>query len=85
MLQLDAVAPALPLLDWFLVPHLGAAFFPDQTDEWAAGVAGRIAAPVWFLDDTSALLVRDPAEVPEIVSGGHWLRFDGSGTLVDSN
>lgn len=84
-LQLDSVGPALPLLDWFLVPHLGASFMPHSTDEWAAQVAPRFGGPTWFLDDGSALLVRDPDAEPEVVSAGHWLRFDGSGVLVDSH
>jgi dipeptidase E len=84
MLQLDSVAPALPLLDWWVMPHLGASFFPDQTDEWAASGAARLGGPVWFLDDESALLVRDPGVDPEVVSSGHWLRFDESGALIGS-
>jgi dipeptidase E len=84
MLQLDSVGPALPLFDWFLVPHLGASFFPHSTDEWAAQTAARLGGPVWYLEDGSALLVRDPEEDPEIVSNGHWLHFDGSGVLVES-
>lgn len=83
-LQLDEVAPALPLLDWYLVPHLGADFFPDQTPEWAVRTAPRFPGPTWFLDDDSALVVRDPDAEPEIVSGGHWLRFDADGALVAS-
>lgn len=84
MLQLDSVAPALPLFDWYLSPHLGAAFLPHQTDEWAADAATRLGAPVWFLDDDSALLIRDPSADPEVISSGHWLRFDGSGRAVGS-
>jgi dipeptidase E len=85
MLQLDSVGPAVPLLDFVVVPHLGAPFFPHSTDEWAARGAARLAGPVWFLDDTSALVVRDPDAEPEIVSSGHWLRFGAGGRLVDSH
>lgn len=84
MLRLDAVAPALPLFDWALMPHLGAPYFPFATDEWAAAGAARLGTPVWFLDDSSALVVRDPATDPEVVSDGHWLRFGSGGRLVDS-
>ncbi|GAA4154577.1 hypothetical protein GCM10022286_02350 [Gryllotalpicola daejeonensis] len=84
MLGLSAVGPALPLLDWVLMPHLGASFFPWATDEWAAESAARLKAPVWFLDDASALLVTDAAVEPEVVSQGHWLRFDETGALVSS-
>lgn len=84
MLQLESVGPALPLFDWLLVPHLGAPYFPHSTDEWAAQTAARLGGPVWFLDDDSALLVRDPDAAPEVVSSGHWLHFDQTGTLVES-
>jgi dipeptidase E len=84
MLQLDSVGPAVPLLDFIVVAHLGAPFFPHSTDEWAASGAARLGGPVWFLDDTSALVVRDPDAEPEIVSSGHWLRFGAGGRLVDS-
>ena len=40
--------------------------------------------PVWFLDDSTALVVRDPAVEPEVVSAGHWLRFGDGGGLLDS-
>jgi len=82
MLQLDSVAPALPLFDWFVVPHLGAPYFPLSTDEWAAEVAGKLGGAAWFLDDGSALLVRDPGAEPEVVSRGHWLHFGADGALV---
>lgn len=82
--QVAEVAPAVPLFDWFVLGHLGADYFPHWTDDWAAGVAARMGGPTWFLDDDSALLVRDPDADPEIVSTGHWLRFDASGRLSDS-
>jgi dipeptidase E len=85
MLQLDSVGPALPLFDWFFVAHLGAPYFPDATDEWAQQTATRLGGPMWFLDDASALLVRDPAAEPEVVSNGHWLHYDGGGILVGSD
>ncbi len=85
MLQLDAVAPAVPLLDWFLVPHLGAEFLPHSTDEWAAKIAPRFGGPVWFLDDCSALLVTDQNAKPQVVSSTHWLHFDGTGALAASS
>lgn len=78
MLELDSVGPALPLFDWFVFPHLGAPYFPGATDEWAAQAAARLEGEAWFLDDASALLVRDPASAPEVVSDGHWLHFDAA-------
>lgn len=82
LMQLDSVGPALPLFDWFPVTHLGAPYFPHATDEWAAATAARLGGAAWFLSDGSALVVRDPADDPEVVSDGHWLRFDASGALV---
>ncbi|MGN6741869.1 MAG: Type 1 glutamine amidotransferase-like domain-containing protein [Amnibacterium sp.] len=84
MLRLDDVAPAVPLFDWFPLCHLGAAFLGPNAEEEAARGAATLGAPVWFLDDESALRIRDPEQEPEVVSGGHWLRFDGSGRLAAS-
>jgi dipeptidase E len=84
MLQLDSVGPALPLFDWAVLPHLGASYFPEQTDDWAAAGAARLGAPSYFIDDDTALLVRDPSEAPDVVSSGHWLQFDDGGRLVGS-
>jgi dipeptidase E len=81
---LDSTTPAAPLFDWFLMPHLGAPYFPDSTDEWATERAAMLGGPSWFLDDESALLVRDPAIAPEAVSSGHWLHFDATGRLIGS-
>jgi dipeptidase E len=84
MLELASVAPAVPLFDWFVLCHLGAAFLPDNAEEWAAKGTAALGAPVWFIDDESALLIRDPAKDPDVVSAGRWLRFDASGTPTDS-
>jgi dipeptidase E len=84
MLQLESVAAAVPLFDWFVVPHLGEPYFPEQSDEWAADVAARLGGPSWFIDDASALLVREPEAAPAVVGAGHWLRFDSAGVLADS-
>lgn len=84
MLQLDRVGPAVPLLDWVVMAHLGAPYFPHATDEWAATGAARLGGPVWFLDDATALVVRDPSADPGVVSSGHWLRFGEGGRLLDS-
>jgi len=85
MLQLPEVAAAAPLVDWVVLCHLGAAFMPDDAETWAAEGTAKLGAPVWFLDDESALLVRDPAADPEVVSGGHWIRYDATGAIVDSH
>jgi dipeptidase E len=81
---LESSRPAVPLFDWFLMPHLGADYLPEQTPEWAAQHAPLLGGPSWFLDDATALVVRDPAAEPEVRSAGRWLRFDAAGTLVAS-
>jgi dipeptidase E len=82
---LPSTAPAVALFDWFVMPHLGAPYFADASDEWAARHAARLGGPSWFIDDETALLVRDPSAEPEVVSSGRWLRFDASGVPVASN
>jgi len=77
MLGLDQVGPALPLFGWWLIPHRGAEYVAHQSDEWMAERAQRLGAPVWFIDDDTALLVRDPAIEPEVVSAGRWLQLTG--------
>jgi len=84
MLELDSVGPALPLFDWFFIAHLGAPYFPHATDEWAEETAERLGGPAWFVDDGSALLVRDPESPPQVISTGHWLHFDDDARLIDS-
>jgi len=84
LFEVAEVAAAVPLFDWFVLNHLGADYFPHATDDWAAEVAGRMGGPTWFLDDESALVIRDPDGEPEVVSSGHWLRFDASGALIAS-
>lgn len=77
LFRLDGTAPAVPLFDWFVIGHLGADYLPFQTDEWAAQVAERLGAETWFLDDETALVIRDPDAEPEVVSSGRWLRLGG--------
>ena len=79
MLQLETVAAAVPLFDWSLLAHLDAPFFPDQTDETLAAGAARLGAPLYVIDDDTALLVRDPDQPPEVVSTGRWLEFGTAG------
>jgi len=75
MLQLESVGAAVPLFDWSLLAHLDAPYFPDQTDETLAAGAARLGAPLYVIDDDTALLIRDPDEAPEVVSTGRWLEF----------
>jgi dipeptidase E len=84
MFGLDSIAPAVPLFDWFFMGHRGADWMPTDADAWAARGAGRSRQPVWFVDDDSALLVRDSSADPVVVSSGHWRRFGPDGSVVDS-
>jgi len=81
--ELSTVAPAVPLFDWTVICHRGAEWQPHVTDEVIARCAARLGGPVYFLDDDSALLVRDAASAPEVVSSGEWRLFDGEGRVVE--
>lgn len=85
MFGLESAAPAVPLFDWFFMGHLGAEWMGAGAEARASRGAARTGQPVWFIDDDSALLVRDPAAEPEIVSTGHWRRFGADGALLDSH
>lgn len=82
MFELSTVAPAVPLFDWVVICHRGAEWQPQVTDEVIARCAARLGGPVYFLDDETALLVRDAASAPEVISTGQWRLFDGSGQVV---
>jgi dipeptidase E len=82
MFELDEVAPAVPLFDWSVICHRGASWQPQVTDEVIAGCAARLGGPVYFLDDDTALLVRDAGSEPEVVSTGAWRLFDGEGRVA---
>jgi len=83
--ELSAVAPAVALFDWFVICHRGAEWQPQVTDEVIAGCAARLGGPVYFLDDETALLVRDAASMPEVVSSGQWRLFDAAGRVVEQS
>ena len=84
MFGLDAAAPAVPLFDWFFMGHLGADWMPAGSEERAARGAARTLQAVWFIDDDSALLVRDPAAEQVVISTGHWRHFGADGSLLES-
>lgn len=79
---LSEVQPAVPLFDWFFTGHLGAEWMPADAEEWAARGAARAGRQVWFLDDDSALVVRDASADPVVVSTGHWRRYDVDGAVI---
>lgn len=82
---LEAAAPAVPLFDWFFSGHLGADWMPANAEERFARGAARSGQEVWFVDDDSALLVRDPAAEPIIISSGQWRRYGADGSLIASH
>ncbi len=85
MFGLEAAAPAVALFDWFFAGHLGSDWMPAGAQERFARGAERSGEEVWFVDDDSALLIRDPAAEPVVVSSGHWLRFGADGSIIASH
>ncbi|MFS2241732.1 Type 1 glutamine amidotransferase-like domain-containing protein [Microbacterium sp. OR16] len=79
---LKTVAPAVALFDWFFAGHLGADWTPDDAEERFARGADRSNQEVWFVDDDTALLIRDPAQEPTVISSGRWRRYGVDGSLV---
>jgi len=82
---LEAATPAVALFDWFFAGHLGADWMPATAQKRLARGAELSRQEVWFVDDDSALLIRDPAAEPVVVSSGHWLRFGADGSIVASH
>ncbi|WP_040165002.1 Type 1 glutamine amidotransferase-like domain-containing protein [Microbacterium gorillae] len=85
MFGLASVESPVPLFDWYFVGHLGADWMPADAETAVARGAARTNQPVWFVDDDSALLIRDPAAEPIVVSSGHWRRFGSDGSLIESH
>lgn len=82
---LETAVPAVPLFDWFFAGHLGAEWMPANAEERFARGAERSGQEVWFVDDDSALLVRDPGAEPIVISSGHWRRYGADGSLIASH
>src|SRR5215472_10469896 len=65
---------ALGMVDFSLFPHLDHENLPDNSmanaEKWAAGVD----VPAYAIDDQTAIVVLDGAV--EVVSEGHWKRFE---------
>ncbi|MFT4235881.1 MAG: Type 1 glutamine amidotransferase-like domain-containing protein [Microbacterium sp.] len=74
-LGIENAEPVLPLLDWYLKPHLDSVSFPERTERWARERAAALGKPIWFIDDDTALAVTDPSQDPIVVSEGSWLRL----------
>ncbi|MFI5664489.1 Type 1 glutamine amidotransferase-like domain-containing protein [Streptomyces sp. NPDC051684] len=64
------VQPPFGLFDWYLKPHLNSPDFPERDDAWAERIAARADFPIYFIDDETAVRVRD-GEV-DVISEGKW-------------
>jgi len=62
------------LIDFAVIPHLENPAHPDASLGNAQRWAARIPAPTYAIDDETAIRVVDG--VVEVVSEGHWRRFD---------
>ncbi|WP_436531497.1 Type 1 glutamine amidotransferase-like domain-containing protein [Actinoplanes sp. HUAS TT8] len=58
------------LFDWYLKPHLGSPEFPERDDAWADRIVERADFPIYFIDDETAVRVRDGR--PDVISEGRW-------------
>jgi dipeptidase E len=56
--------------DWYLKPHLDSPDFPERDDAWADRIVERADFPIYFIDDDTALRVRD--DEVDVVSEGRW-------------
>jgi dipeptidase E len=68
-----AVAPGLGLVDFSLIPHVGHERFPENSLANVERWAPRVPAPMYAIDDQTAIKVTDGAA--EVVSEGHWKLF----------
>jgi dipeptidase E len=62
--------PPFGLFDWYLKPHLYSPDFPERDDAWADRIAARADFPIYFIDDETAVRVRDGKV--DVVSAGRW-------------
>lgn len=62
--------PPFGLFDWYLKPHLDSPNFPERDDAWAERIAARADFPIYFLDDETAVRVRDGKV--DVISEGRW-------------
>ncbi|MGW1209441.1 Type 1 glutamine amidotransferase-like domain-containing protein [Streptomyces sp. NPDC002499] len=66
----ETVEPPFGRFDWYLKPHLDSADFPERDDAWADRIVERADFPIYFIDDDTALRVRD--DEVDVVSEGRW-------------
>lgn len=70
VLGTTTLEPPFGLFDWCLKPHLYSPDFPERDDAWADQIAERADFPVYFIDDETAVRVRD--DTVDVVSEGRW-------------
>jgi dipeptidase E len=62
------------LIDFALIPHLDNENHPDASESNAQQWAAKLPAPVYAIDDQTAIKVVD--DTVEVVSEGHWKLFN---------
>ncbi|MFI1991862.1 Type 1 glutamine amidotransferase-like domain-containing protein [Actinoplanes sp. NPDC020271] len=70
VLGATGVKPPFGLFDWYLKPHLDSPDFPERDDAWADRIVERADFPIYFIDDDTAVRVRD--DRVDVVSEGRW-------------
>ncbi|WP_019072520.1 Type 1 glutamine amidotransferase-like domain-containing protein [Streptomyces hokutonensis] len=70
LLGATTVEPPFALFDWYLKPHLYSPDFPERDDPWADRITERADFPIYFIDDHTAVRVRD--DEVDVVTEGRW-------------
>ena len=70
VLGATTLQPPFGVFDWYLKPHLYSPNFPERTDAWADRIVERADFPIYFIDDETAVRVRD--EEVDVVTEGRW-------------
>ncbi|MFV8184542.1 Type 1 glutamine amidotransferase-like domain-containing protein [Streptomyces sp. AF1B] len=70
VLGATTLEPPLGLFDWYLKPHLGSPDFPERDDAWADRIAARADFPIYFIDDDTAIHIKDGTL--NVLSEGRW-------------
>ncbi|WP_328685906.1 peptidase E [Streptomyces sp. NBC_01261] len=69
-LGVTTLEPPFGLFDWYLKPHLDSPYFHERDDAWADRIAARADFPIYFIDDETAVRVKDGKV--DVVSEGRW-------------
>ncbi|MGW5231550.1 Type 1 glutamine amidotransferase-like domain-containing protein [Streptomyces nodosus] len=70
VLGANTVKSPFGLFDWYVKPHLYSPDFPERDDAWADRIVERADFPIYFIDDETAVRVRD--DKVDVVSEGRW-------------